>query len=347
MIPCLNEQATLPLVLGSIPNKIPGIDDLEILIIDDGCTDDTVEVARRHGVTQFVHHTKTQGLSKSFKDGINRSLELGADIIALTDGDNQYPQERLPDLIEPILEGKADVVIADRQTRTIDHFSRSKKFWQRLGTWVLNQAAGTDVPDAVSGFRAYSREAALELNPIANYSFATETTIQASHKRQAMVSIPVKTNPKLRESRQFKSSWEHVRKSSITIVRAFVMYRPYALFLTLGVFFLMLGALPFLKFLYELLTQKTQDVFGPHHLQSLIVGSVLLVAAFISFTLGVIADLIRINRLLLEDLLLMEKRRNFGPPWEKPASSISQRATRSRPAAALRMMAAPEDSDKP
>jgi glycosyltransferase involved in cell wall biosynthesis len=308
MIPCLNEEATLPAVLESIPKNIAGIDRTEILVIDDGCTDDTVAVAKKYGVKQFVRHTRNQGLSRSFRDGLNRALELGADVIVLTDGDNQYPQARIPDLIQPILDGAADTVIADRQTQTIAHFSPMKKFWQRFGTAVLNVAAGTSIPDATSGFRAYSRRAAMQLNPIAEYSFATETTIQASHKHQAIATVVVKTNPKTRESRQFKSSWQHVRRSSITIVRAYIMYRPYPLFLTLGFLFLLLGLIPFGHFFWLDLTQKTRYVFGPHHLQSLIVGSVLLIASLISFTLGIIADLVRINRLLLEDILEQTKR---------------------------------------
>ncbi len=260
--------------------------------------------AKQFGVTQFIRHTRNQGLSRSFRHGLNRSLELGADIIVLTEGDNQYKQERIPDLIQPILAGQADVVIADRQTQHIEHFSPAKKFFQKFGTWVLNQVAGTNVPDAISGFRAYSRQAAIQLNPVADYSWATETTIQASQKRQAIAIIPIPTNPKLRESRQFKSSWQHIRKSSITIVRAFIMYKPYAVFLSLGCVFLVAGLTPFVRYLILALTHNHPG----QHLQSLIVGAVLLVAACILFTLGIIADLIRINRLLLEDALELAKR---------------------------------------
>ena len=310
MIPCLNEAETLPLVFGTMPKSIPGIDEIEILVIDDGCTDTTVEVAKRLGVKQFIHHARNQGLSRSFRQGLNRSLELGADIIVLTEGDNQYPQERIPDLIQPILDGKADLVIGDRQTHTIEHFSAAKKFFQKFGTWVLNTAAGTKVPDALSGFRAYSRDAAMQLNPVANYSWATETTIQASQKFQAIAIIPIETNSKLRESRQFKSSWQHIRKSSVTIVRAFVMYKPYAIFLSLGFLFLILGLLPFIHYIYVVFfTPKT--AYGSHHLQSLIIGAVLLTGSFISFTLGTIADLISINRALLEDILTETKRSHF------------------------------------
>jgi glycosyltransferase involved in cell wall biosynthesis len=303
MIPCLNEEKTLPLVLQSIPKSIPKIDEIEILLIDDGSTDQTVQVARDLGVKHFVYHTKNQGLSRSFKHGINRALEMGADIIVLTEGDNQYPQNRIPDLIQPILNQEADLVIGDRQTQTIKHFSKSKKFYQRIGTKILNMAASTEVPDAISGFRAYSKKAALQLNPVADYSWATETTIQASHKGHKIAIIKIKTNPKLRESRQFKSSWQHIRKSSITIIRAFIMYKPYSLFFGVGTVLLVGGLIPFINYLYIVITKKSSLAFGPHHLQSLILGTVLLIASFISFTLGVIADLIRINRILLEDTL--------------------------------------------
>ncbi|HEV2403559.1 MAG TPA: glycosyltransferase family 2 protein [Candidatus Saccharimonadales bacterium] len=308
-VPCLNEEQTLPTVLRSIPKKIAGIDEIEILVVDDGCTDGTVAVARRNGVKHFVHHRRNMGLSTSFKDGLNRALQLGADIIVLTDGDNQYPQERIPELIRPIQDGWADTVIADRQIETIDHFTPTKKFLQHFGTKVLNMAAGTTIPDATSGFRAYSRSAAMQLNVIARYSFATETVIQAAHKQQAIAIIPIKTNPKTRESRQFKSSWQHVRKSSITIIRAFIMHQPYVVFLTIGVVLLIGGLIPFVHYLILYFTTKNPN--GPHHLQSLIIGAVLLVASFIAFTLGVIADLVRINRLLLEDILEHLKQARF------------------------------------
>lgn len=309
MIPCLNEEETLPLVLETIPKKIEGIDQIDILIIDDGSTDKTVEVAKKYGVKHFLVHTKNQGLSRSFRHGLNYALEMGADIILQTEGDNQYPQERIPDLVKPIIDGVADTVIGDRQTQTIDHFSPSKKFFQKFGTAVLNAAAGTKVPDAISGFRAYSRRAAMQLNPIADYSWATETTIQASHKGHAILNIPIVTNPKLRESRQFKSSWQHIRKSSITIVRAFIMYKPYAVFFSVGTILLIAGLIPFFHFLY--LTFVQHNPFGPHHLQSLLAGAVLLVASFISYTLGIIADLIRINRSLIEETLELTKRNTY------------------------------------
>ncbi len=304
MIPCLNEEETLPLVLKSIPKKIKGVDKIEILLIDDGSTDKTVEVAQSLGVKHFLYHTKNQGLSRSFRHGLIKCLAMGADIIVLTEGDNQYKQEKIPQLIKPILDGQADVVISDRQTQSIAHFSWSKKFYQRLGTWVLNKAAGSNVPDAISGFRAYTRQAAMQLNPIADYSWATETTLQAAAKKQAIVIVPIKTNPKLRESRQFKSPWQHIRKSAVTIIRAYLMYKPYAVFLTFGVIFLMLGGIPFIRYLIFLGIDKKPG----EHLQSLILGMVFLVASFLSFALGVVADLIRINRVLTEDSLDLIKK---------------------------------------
>lgn len=308
MIPCLNEAETLPLVFETMPKKIDGIDEIEIFVIDDGSTDDTIEVAKQLGVKRFLKHTRNQGLSRSFRHGLNYALELGADIIVLTEGDNQYPQERIPELIQPILDGKADVVIGDRQTHTIEHFSPTKKVLQKFGTGVLNYAAGTKVPDAISGFRAYSRQAAMQLSPVADYSWATETTIQAAAKKQAIAIIPIVTNPKTRESRQFKSSWQHVRRSSITIIRAFIMHKPYAVFLTLGTILLIGGLIPFIRYFILWLTHNH---LGPH-LQSLIFGSVILVASFISYTLGIIADLVRINRLLHEETLELVKRIHYG-----------------------------------
>jgi glycosyltransferase involved in cell wall biosynthesis len=207
---CLNEEKTLGTVLKEIPKSIPGIDSIEIVIVDDGSTDQTVEVAKKHGVKHFVMHPARQGLARGFKDALEKSLSLGADIIVHTDGDNQYPGNRIADLVAPILAGKADMVIADRQTSTIKHFSPAKKLLQRFGTWVLNQAANTQVPHAPSGFRAYSRDAAMRLNTITTFSYTMETLIQAGNKQLAVTSIPIVTNAKTRESRLFKSSWEHV-----------------------------------------------------------------------------------------------------------------------------------------
>jgi glycosyltransferase involved in cell wall biosynthesis len=307
-IPCLNEEQTLPAVLSTIPRRIAGISRIELLVIDDGSTDGTREVARKHGVKHFVVHAQRQGLARSFLDGVNRALELGADIVVNTDGDNQYPQERIADLVRPILENRADIVVADRQTGKISHFSPMKKLLQRLGTGVLNLAAGTNLPDAASGFRAYSKEALLRLNVVTRFSYAMETIVQAGNKGLSLASVPVTTNPKTRESRLFKSSLEHVAKSALAITRSFIMYKPYVIFVTLGVILLLAGLVPFVRYLYFLLFTPSPS----GHLQSLILGTVLLIASLVSFALDVIADLIRINRALIEEGLEQTKRARFG-----------------------------------
>ncbi len=306
-IPCLNEANTLPLVLDSIPKAIDGIDTIIVLIIDDGSTDATVAVAKSMGVTHFVHHNRTQGLGRSFKDGVTAALALGADILVNTDGDNQYPQDRTGDLVQPILRGEADIVIADRQTHKIAHFSPIKKFLQRVGSKVVSIAAGTDLPDAPSGFRAYSKESLLRLNPTSRFSYTMETIIQAGNKGLAISSIQITTNPKLRESRLFSSTWEHVYKSGVTIVRAYVMYKPYMLFGSLGGLLFGLGLVPFARFFYFSL----QVNGGQGHIQSLLVGSLLMTSAFLCLVLNIIADLIRINRSLIEDSLEQIKRTQF------------------------------------
>lgn len=306
-IPCYNEEATLPLVLAGIPKKITGVDSVEVLIIDDGSSDRTIAVAREHGVKHFVLHRRNRGLGRSFHDGVEKALELGADIIVNTDGDNQYPQERIADLVMPILAGSADIVIADRQTQTIAHFSPTKKFLQRFGSSVVNKAAGTDLPDAASGFRAYSKEALLQLNTITRFSYCMETIIQAGNKRLAITSIPIVTNPPTRKSRLFKSTREHVMKSGAAIIRAYIMYKPYLIFGWLGGILCFLGLIPFARYLYFAAVEHSSR----GHLQSLIIGSTLLMVAFLCFVLNIIADLIRINRILIEANLEHTKRMRF------------------------------------
>lgn len=305
-IPCLNEETTLPLVLQSIPKKIPGIEEITVLVIDDGSTDKTIEVAKEHGVKHFVRHTGNQGLGRSFHDGVLMALELGADIVVNTDGDNQYPQNRIGDLVQPIVRGQADIVIADRQTHKVAHFSFVKKLLQRFGSYVVNKAAGTDLPDAASGFRAYSRESLMRLNTITRFSYCTETIIQAGYKRMKIVSIPVDTNPKLRESRLFNSTWEHIRKSGMTIIRAYIMYKPYVVFSTLGGLLFLAGLLPFARFIYFSIQGE-----GGGHIQSLLVGALLMIGAFLCVVLNIIADMVRINRVLTEDNLEQTKRLRF------------------------------------
>jgi glycosyltransferase involved in cell wall biosynthesis len=309
LVPCLNEEATLPLVFAHMPRHIPGIDAIDYLVVDDGSRDNTLAVARRLGVQHFVHHVRNMGLGQSFHDGTLKALEMGADIVVNTDGDNQYPSERIPDLIQPILDGQADIVIADRQTHTIEHFSPLKKLLQRIGSRVVNTAAGTELPDAASGFRAYSREALLRLNTVTRFSYCMETIIQAGNKRLAIASLPVETNPKTRESRLFKSTGEHVAKSAVTIVRAYIMYKPMTLFLGAASVLFAAALVPFIRYLIYFVANSNAG----GHLQSLVAGSVLISAASVALALGVIADLIRINRILLEDSLEQQKRRRFSP----------------------------------
>lgn len=309
-IPCFNEEKTLPLVLESIPKKIEGIDEIEILIMDDASTDRTIEVAKAHGVKHFVLHRGWVGLGQQFQDGIEKALELGADIVVNTDGDNQYSQDRIGDLVRPILDGKADIVIADRQTAKIAHFSPFKKLLQRFGSHVVNKAAGTNIPDAASGFRAYSRDSLMKLNTITRFSYCMETIIQAGNKRIAMTSIPIDTNPPTRKSRLFKSTRQHVMKSGMAIIRAYVMYKPYILFGWAAGILFVIGAVPFGRYLWLSLT----DHSGRGHLQSLIIGSLLLTAAFLCIALNIIADLIRINRILTDYNLEHTKRLRFDGP---------------------------------
>src|SRR5665647_395478 len=295
-VPCLNEESTLPLVLKSIPKHIPGITDIQVLIIDDGSTDKTVEIAKAHGVEHFVYHARNKGLGISFSDGIEKAMEMGADIVVNTDGDNQYPQDRITDLVQPILRGEADIVVADRQTHKIEHFSAGKKLLQRFGSHIVNKAAGTNLPDAASGFRAYSKESLLQLNTITRFSYCMETIIQAGQKRMKIVSLPITTNPKLRESRLFKSTPEHVMKSAVAIIRAYIMYKPNVIFGFTALMLLILGLFPFARYVYLNIVEGTSG----GHLQSLILGSVILMAALLCVALNVIADLIRINRILAE-----------------------------------------------
>lgn len=308
-VPCLNEEQTLPEVLRSIPRHIPGIDVVEIVVIDDGSTDRTVEVALAHGVDHVVRHSRNMGLARSFRDGVDHALAGGADIVVNTDGDNQYPQERIPDLVRPIIDGWADIVIGDRQTAEIAHFSPFKKRMQRVGSAVVNKAASTDLPDAASGFRAYSRASLMRLNVITQFSYCMETIIQAGNRRLRIESIRIATNPKTRESRLFKNIWHHMFKSGTAITRSYLMFRPYALLATLGMVFGVVGLIPFVRFAVLVALGD-----GGGHVQSLIFGTAMLVGAFFLLALLVIADLLRTNRILLEETLERQKHLQYDAP---------------------------------
>ena len=302
-IPCLNEEETLPLVLATIPREIEGVDEVEILVVDDGSTDDTVEVARRLGVKHFVRHSRNMGLARSFTDGVNYALAHGADIVVNTDGDNQYPQEMIPELVQPVLDGEADIAIGDRQTAKIAHFSWFKKRMQHVGSNVVNIAAETKLPDAASGFRAYSRESLYRLNVVTQFSYCMETIIQAGNKRLRIASVPVETNPKTRESRLFKNIWQHMFKSGSAIIRSYLMFKPYKILGWISAILGIVGIIPLVRFFVFWLMGESSG-----HIQSLILGSSMTVGALITLTILIVADLQRTNRVLIEDSLERIKR---------------------------------------
>lgn len=302
-IPCLNEEESLPSTIKALPQRIPGVDAIEILIIDDGSTDRTSEVARAHGVKHVVRFTKRKGLAKAFHSGLDASLRAGADIIVNTDADGQYKGEDIPRLIQPILDGKADIVIGNRDIDNVRQFSFIKKRLQRLGTWVVRSLAGSTIADATTGFRAYNREAALRLNIISDYTYTLESIIQAEHKNLAIANITIATNEVKRPSRLFKSIPEYIKRSIITIVRVYAMYNPLRVFLRAGVVIGGLGVLLFLRFgVYYLMGH------GAGKIQSLILAAVLILIGFQMGIIGLVSDLISANRRLIEDCLLRIKR---------------------------------------
>ncbi|MGZ0710523.1 glycosyltransferase family 2 protein (plasmid) [Coraliomargarita sp. W4R53] len=317
-IPCLNEEETLPLVLSSIPKEISGVDEIHILVVDDGSSDRTAEVARELGVEHFVFHTRNMGLARSFRDGVDYALQHGADIVVNTDGDNQYPQARIADLVQPILKGEADIVIGDRQTKTIAHFSPFKKFMQSMGSNVVNFAAETDLPDAASGFRAYSRESLYRLNVVTQFSYCMETIIQAGNKRLRIASVPIKTNAKTRESRLFKNIFQHMGRSGQAIMRSYIMFKPHVVFLTLAVLFGIGAVIPFARFLILTWSGQAGD-----HIQSLIFGSAMLVGALLSVALVVISDMLSTNRTLTEDALERIKLIQYGPDRQIDPNTVT------------------------
>ena len=294
-IPCYNEEQTLPETVADIPRQIEGIDHVEVLIIDDGSRDRTVEVAREIGVDHIVRNKRNIGLARSFRKGIDACLVRGADIIVNTDGDNQYCGADIPKLVAPILAGRADMVVGDRETGKIEHFSPVKKLLQHLGSGVVRKLAGIWVPDTVSGFRAFSREAAIRLNVVSSFSYTIETVIQAGKRQLFVDSIPIRTNPKTRDSRLFKSIPHFIQNSLGTMVRMYAMYQPLRVFFFLGSLLILIGALPILRFLFFYFTSG-----GAGHIQSLLLGSVLIILGFITFLVGLVADLISFNRQLLE-----------------------------------------------
>jgi len=302
-IPCLNEEHTLPKTLEDLPKRIEGIDNIEILVIDDGSIDKTVEVAKKLGVHHVLQFTNNKGLAKAFISGINHSLKLGADIIVNTDADNQYFGGDIVNLIQPILTKDADIVVGDRQVETIRHFSPVKIFLQKFGSWVVRQLSGTEVPDATSGFRAYSRDAALQLNVVSDFTYTVETIISAGKKNLAIAHVPVKTNTKLRESRLFPSIRVYLQRSLVTMLKVYSMYRPLRLFTLAGGTTFLLGFVIGCRYLFFFFMGQTEG-----HIQSLILSAILLIVGFQIIMMGIAAELISVNRQLLEDIQVRIKK---------------------------------------
>jgi glycosyltransferase involved in cell wall biosynthesis len=313
-IPCLNEAATLPATLADLPRTVPGIDRVEVLIVDDGSTDGTSAVARAHGVDHIVRFTRRKGLAAAFTAGFDACLRHGADYIVNTDGDNQYSGRDIPLLLGPLLAGSADIVIGDRKIPDVEHMSPGKKRLQRIGSWVVRQVSGTKVPDTTSGFRAYSREAALRLSIVSEFSYTLESIILAGKKRIAVTHVPVSTNPRLRESRLFGSTWTYLKASAATIVRIYAMYEPLKVFSFIGLVIFTAGFLISIRFLYYYVTGA-----GLGHLQSLILSAVLLIVGFQVGLIGLVADVISGNRKLIEDVLYRVKKLELDRHKERAA----------------------------
>ena len=316
-IPCYNESRTLPLVIASIPRRIPGLDRVEVLVVDDGSTDGTPDLARALGVDHVVRHVGNKGLAQAFRTGIDACLRLGADLIVNTDGDNQYPQHEIPRLIAPILEGRAEMVVADRQTARIAHFSPTKKALQALGSWAVRRVSRTEVPDAPSGFRAYSREAALRLNVVTPYSYTLETLIQAGARRTAIAYVPVSVNPQTRPSRLFGSTLNYVKHQLATIVRTYAMYEPLRVFTLVGLAIILAGLVLMLRFLYFF------ALGYPGLVQSLLVGVGCVIVGFQVMLNGLLADLIAANRRLLEETLYRLRRAEVGADLEAEPDALA------------------------
>jgi len=323
-IPCFNEEAQLPRTLAALPRRVPGFDSVEWLIIDDGSTDRTIQVARDHGVEHVVRLTNNKGLATAFQAGLDACLKLGADVIVNTDADNQYEGADIPRLVEPIVAGHADMVVGDRQVQTIEHFSPAKKVLQRLGSWVVRQASQTDVPDATSGFRAYNREAALQTQAVSKFTYTLETLIQAGKLLVAVDHVAIRTNPKTRESRLFPSSAAYVRRNALSIFRIYSQYQPLKVFWSGAALFAAAAIGMFIYFLVDFISR------GGHagHVQLLIAGAVLFNAAMLLGALGVIGDLLDAQRTLsqrtFERVRRLELRLGVEPSHYETAQAAAQ-----------------------
>ena len=296
-IPCLNEEEHIGSALAALPRAVPGFDQVEWLVIDDGSSDNTAAAARAAGADHVLRLSPHQGLARAFTAGLDRALDLGADLIVNTDADNQYCADDIPRLTAPVLEGRADMVVGARPIETIGHFSAAKKRLQRMGSWVVRAASGTQIPDAPSGFRALSADAARRLNVFSEYTYTLETIIQAGHKNMSVLSVPIRTNAFVRPSRLMKSTPRYIWRSLLTIVRIFVVYRPFQFFMTVGGVLFGMGLLIGARFLYFFLTGG-----GGGKVQSLILASILLGMGFQNMLMAFMADLLAVNRRLMEDV---------------------------------------------
>ncbi len=304
-IPCLNEALTLPGTLADLPRTVPGIDVIEWLVIDDGSRDGTADVARAHGVHHVVRFRRNKGLAAAFSAGIDACLRAGADFIVNTDADNQYAAQDIARLVAPLIAGEADIVIGDRNIRDIATMSWPKKLLQRIGSWVVRQVSNTQVPDTTSGFRAYTREAALRMTIVSEFSYTLESIIQAGKKKMAVAHVEVGTNPRTRPSRLFNSVYGYIKQSTATIVRIYTMHEPLKVFSYIGGLIFVVGLAISLRYLYFLLMG---DTYGDRHLQSLILSAVLMIVGFQVVLIGLVADAISGTRKLLEDLLYRVRR---------------------------------------
>lgn len=318
-IPCYNESQTLPTTLQALPRQLDGIDLIEWLIIDDGSNDQTAEVALRNGADHVVHLKQHSGLAAGFVTGLEACLKLGADLIVNTDADNQYQAEDIEHLIRPILDGKADLVVGDRGVSTTQNFSPLKRFLQRLGSWVITKASNLDIPDATSGFRALSREAALRTIVVSEYSYTLETLIQAGAHHAAVSYVPVRTNPQTRPSRLMRSIPHYLTNSTQTILRAYTMYRPLRVFSLISSVFILTGIAIGTRFLVYFFNGQ-----GSGHIQSLILTAVLIIVGFQTFLIGLVADLIGFNRRILEETLYRVRRLELDNKPDQNAPDHSQ-----------------------
>lgn len=296
-IPCYNEEKSLPITLNDLPKHIDGIDEIEVLIIDDGSKDRTVEVAKELGVNNFVEMPHNSGLAKAFVAGINKALEIGADIVVNTDADNQYCAADIEKLVKPILAGEADIVIGSRPVSEIEHFSPLKKLLQKLGSGVMRLISSTKVEDAPSGFRAFSRNAAMQLNVFDNYTYTLETIIQAKAKGLILKCVPIRVNPDLRKSKLVRNMFDYIRRSMFTMIRMFIIYRPFRFFAILAGMFFLVGSLIGLRFLYYFVFES-----GAGHIQSLILSAILIITGVQVGVIAVLSELLSINRKILEDI---------------------------------------------